>query len=105
MPKNELPDINWLISGILSHSDIFQSIVKCMSVQFDVVVKDRQLILYKLSQLQNAIPHRQVLSWQFFVQHLQQLFVEAELSCTDDNNRGNPPPSPHHTIVIAYHHN
>ena len=57
-----------------------QAILKCMSVQFDVVAKDRQLILYKLSQLQNAMPQRSVFSWSFFLSRLQQLFVEAELS-------------------------
>lgn len=56
-----------------------------MSVQFDAVVKDRQLIIHKLVQLQNAIPERKVLSWNFFVARLQQLFVEAELSGNAEN--------------------
>ena len=56
-----------------------QAVIKCMSVQFDVVVKDRLLILHKLSQLQNAMPRRQVLSWSFFIGRLLQLFLEADI--------------------------
>ena len=59
---------------------VLQAIIRCMSVQFDMVVKDRQLILHKLSQLQSAMPRRNVLSWSFFLGRLQQLFVEAELN-------------------------
>lgn len=64
--------------------------MKCMSMQFDVVAKDRQLILYKLSQLQNAMPERQVLSWSFYLSRLQQLYVEAELGENSESgsNRG-----------------
>lgn len=57
-----------------------------MSVQFDAVVCDRQLIIHKLVQLQNAMPERRVLSWSFFVSRLQQLFVEAELSNKSDGS-------------------
>lgn len=65
-----------------------QAIVKCMAVQFDAVVKDRQLILFKLAILQNSMPDRRVFTWTFFLSRLQQLFVEAELSNSTDNNSG-----------------
>ena len=55
-----------------------------MSVQFDAVATDRHLLLFKLTQLQNALPEKEVYSWAFFQARLQQLFLEAELM--DCNN-------------------
>ncbi|XP_067931841.1 protein unc-79 homolog [Watersipora subatra] len=73
--------------GLLGENSL-QAILKCMSSQFDMVVKDRQLILYKLSQLQNVMPERAVFSWAFFLARLQQLIVETELHGSSDSESG-----------------
>lgn len=51
----------------------------CLEVQFDTVIVDRPMILQTLYQLYNSLPDRNILSWDFFINRFDTLFLEAQL--------------------------
>lgn len=53
--------------------------VSCMEAQFDGVVQDRPLILHRLHLLSHLLPAQPILSWDFFLQRLDTISLEAQL--------------------------
>lgn len=53
--------------------------VMCMEIQFDLVIVDRCLVLSSLLQLFNHLNERRVLTWEFFLNRFDALFLEAQV--------------------------
>ncbi|CAG0891189.1 unnamed protein product [Darwinula stevensoni] len=51
----------------------------CMEVQFDLVIMDRPMVLQTLYRLSTALPHRNILTWDFFLNRFDALFLEAQI--------------------------
>lgn len=51
----------------------------CLESQFDLVVVDRPMILQCVYQLHNSLSDRNILTWQFFLNRFEALFVEAQM--------------------------
>jgi hypothetical protein len=51
-----------------------------METQFDLVIADRPIILQSLYQLHNCLCDRRILSWEFFLNRFDTLFIEAQIS-------------------------
>ncbi|GAB6020639.1 hypothetical protein CHUAL_003310 [Chamberlinius hualienensis] len=52
----------------------------CLEVQFDAVIIDRPMILQTLFQLYNCLPNRTVLTWEFFLNRFDTLYLEAQVT-------------------------
>lgn len=52
----------------------------CLEAQFDMVILDRPVILQTLYQLYSCLPDRSVLSWDFFLNRFDTLFLEAQVN-------------------------
>ena len=50
-----------------------------MEVQFDLVIMDRPMVLQTLYRLSTALPHRNILTWDFFLNRFDALFLEAQI--------------------------
>lgn len=51
-----------------------------METQFDSVIVDRPMVLQSLYQLHNSLSDRYVLSWEFFLNRFDALFLEAQIN-------------------------
>ena len=51
----------------------------CLETQFDVVVLDRPMILQTVFQLYNHLSDRRFLTWDFFLNRFDALFLEAQI--------------------------
>lgn len=63
--------------------------VWCLEVQFDLVIVDRCLVLSSLLQLFNHLSHlgeRRVLTWDFFLNRFDALFLEAQVFISRSEN-------------------
>lgn len=52
----------------------------CLETQFDTVIVDRPMVLQSLYQLHNSLSDRKILSWDFFLNRFDTLFIEAQIS-------------------------
>lgn len=52
----------------------------CLETQFDSVIVDRPMILQTLYQLHNSLSDRRILSWDFFLNRFDALFLEAQIN-------------------------
>lgn len=52
----------------------------CLETQFDTVIVDRPMVLQSLYQLHNSLSERRTLSWEFFLNRFDTLFLEAQIS-------------------------
>lgn len=52
----------------------------CLETQFDSVIVDRPMVLQSLYQLHNSLSERKILSWEFFLNRFDTLFLEAQIS-------------------------
>lgn len=52
----------------------------CLETQFDCVIVDRPMVLQSLYQLHNSLSDRKILSWEFFLNRFDALFLEAQLN-------------------------
>ena len=50
-----------------------------MENQFDSIIADRPIILQSLYQLHNCLSDRKILSWDFFLNRFDSLFIEAQI--------------------------
>ncbi len=57
----------------------FQSLIMCLETQFDSVIVDRPMVLQSLYQLHNSLSDRKILSWEFFLNRFDALFIEAQI--------------------------
>ncbi|OTF83652.1 hypothetical protein BLA29_005389, partial [Euroglyphus maynei] len=53
--------------------------VMCLEMQFDLVIVDRCLVLSSLLQLFNHLNERRILTWEFFLNRFDALFLEAQV--------------------------
>lgn len=51
-----------------------------METQFDTVIVDRPMVLQSLYQLHNSLSDRHVLTWEFFLNRFDALFLEAQIN-------------------------
>lgn len=51
-----------------------------METQFDMVIIDRPIILQTLYQLHNCLCDRRILTWEFFFNRFDTLFIEAQIN-------------------------
>lgn len=52
----------------------------CLETQFDLVILDRPMILQTVFQLYNHLSDRRFLTWDFFLNRFDALFIEAQIS-------------------------
>lgn len=52
----------------------------CLETQFDSVIVDRPMVLQSIYQLHNSLSDRKILSWEFFLNRFDALFLEAQLN-------------------------
>lgn len=51
----------------------------CLETQFDSVIVDRPMVLQSLYQLHNSLSERKILTWEFFLNRFDTLFLEAQI--------------------------
>jgi len=54
--------------------------VLCLETQFDSVIVDRPMVLQSLYQLHNCLSDRKILTWEFFLNRFDALFLEAQIN-------------------------
>jgi len=59
---------------------LFQSLILCLETQFDSVIVDRPMVLQSLYQLHNSLSDRRILTWEFFLNRFDTLFLEAQIN-------------------------
>lgn len=52
----------------------------CLETQFDSVIVDRPMVLQSLYQLHNCLSDRHILTWDFFLNRFDALFLEAQIT-------------------------
>ncbi|XP_055852716.1 protein unc-79 homolog isoform X5 [Episyrphus balteatus] len=62
------------------HDTAIRSLLFCLESQFDLFIVDRPVVLQSLYQLHNSLSDRRVLTWEFFLNRFDTLFVEAQIS-------------------------
>lgn len=62
------------------HDKAITSLLFCLESQFDLFIVDRPVVLQSLYQLHNSLSDRKVLSWEFFLNRFDTLFVEAQVN-------------------------
>lgn len=51
----------------------------CLETQFDCVIVDRPMVLQSLYQLHNSLSDRKIITWEFFLNRFDTLFIEAQI--------------------------
>lgn len=62
------------------HDKAIQALLFCLECQFDMFIVDRPVVLQSLYQLHNMLSDRKVLTWDFFLNRFDTLFVEAQVN-------------------------
>ncbi|XP_076284317.1 UNC-79 domain-containing protein isoform X2 [Lasioglossum baleicum] len=62
------------------HDTAMRSLILCLETQFDSVIVDRPMVLQSLYQLHNSLSDRHILTWEFFLNRFDALFLEAQIS-------------------------
>ncbi|XP_038110168.1 protein unc-79 homolog isoform X5 [Culex quinquefasciatus] len=62
------------------HDKAIQALLFCLESQFDMFIVDRPVVLQSLYQLHNMLSDRKVLTWDFFLNRFDTLFVEAQVN-------------------------
>ncbi|XP_078033882.1 UNC-79 domain-containing protein [Augochlora pura] len=62
------------------HDAAMRSLILCLETQFDSVIVDRPMVLQSLYQLHNSLSDRHILTWEFFLNRFDTLFLEAQIS-------------------------
>nr|XP_023011875.1 protein unc-79 homolog isoform X2 [Leptinotarsa decemlineata] len=62
------------------HDSAIKSLIMCLETQFDSVIVDRPMVLQSLYQLHNSMSERKILTWDFFLNRFDTLFIEAQIS-------------------------
>nr|XP_045612898.1 protein unc-79 homolog isoform X4 [Procambarus clarkii] len=52
----------------------------CLEQQFDSVIMDRPMIIQALHQLSSRLPDRRILTWEFFFNRFDALYLEAQIA-------------------------
>jgi hypothetical protein len=59
---------------------MLQSLIMSLETQFDSVIVDRPMVLQSLYQLHNCHSDRKILTWEFFLNRFDALFLEAQIN-------------------------
>ncbi|KAL3290395.1 hypothetical protein HHI36_023736 [Cryptolaemus montrouzieri] len=62
------------------HDMAIKSLIMCLETQFDSVIIDRPMVLQSLYQLHNSLSERKILTWEFFLNRFDTLFLEAQVN-------------------------
>ncbi|XP_032682267.1 protein unc-79 homolog isoform X3 [Odontomachus brunneus] len=62
------------------HDAAVRSLILCLETQFDSVIVDRPMVLQSLYQLHNSLSDRRILTWEFFLNRFDALFLEAQIN-------------------------
>ncbi|XP_058465417.1 protein unc-79 homolog isoform X2 [Malaya genurostris] len=62
------------------HDKAIQALIYCLESQFDMFIVDRPVVLQSIYQLHNMLSDRKVLTWNFFLNRFDTLFVEAQVN-------------------------
>ncbi|XP_073838667.1 UNC-79 domain-containing protein isoform X13 [Musca autumnalis] len=62
------------------HDTAIRSLLFCLESQFDLFIVDRPVVLQSVYQLHNSLSDRRVLTWEFFLNRFDTLFVEAQIT-------------------------
>ncbi|KAF5283433.1 hypothetical protein FQA39_LY04809 [Lamprigera yunnana] len=62
------------------HDSAVRSLIMCLETQFDSVIVDRPMVLQSLYQLHNSLSERKILTWEFFLNRFDTLFLEAQIN-------------------------
>ncbi|XP_063244249.1 protein unc-79 homolog [Bacillus rossius redtenbacheri] len=62
------------------HDSAIKSLILCLETQFDLVIVDRPMVLQSLYQLHNCLSDRKIITWEFFLNRFDALFLEAQIS-------------------------
>ncbi|KAF6204812.1 hypothetical protein GE061_018974 [Apolygus lucorum] len=62
------------------HDSAIKSLIMCLETQFDSVIVDRPMVLQSLYQLHNCLSDRHILTWDFFLNRFDALFLEAQIN-------------------------
>nr|CAD7567209.1 unnamed protein product [Timema californicum] len=62
------------------HDVAVKSLILCLETQFDSVIVDRPMVLQSLYQLHNCLSDRKILTWEFFLNRFDALFLEAQIN-------------------------
>lgn len=62
------------------HDTAMRSLILCLETQFDSVIVDRPMVLQSLYQLHNSLSDRHILTWEFFLNRFDALFLEAQIN-------------------------
>lgn len=65
-----------------------QSLIMCLETQFDSVIVDRPMVLQSLYQLHNSLSDRRILTWEFFLNRFDTLFLEAQINLEKSGDMG-----------------
>lgn len=68
------------VKGCCTDCLCLQSLVLCLETQFDSVIVDRPMVLQSLYQLHNCLSDRKILTWEFFLNRFDALFLEAQIN-------------------------
>ncbi|XP_069685618.1 protein unc-79 homolog isoform X4 [Periplaneta americana] len=62
------------------HDNAIKSLMLSLESQFDSVIVDRPMVLQSLYQLHNCLSDRKILTWEFFLNRFDALFLEAQIN-------------------------
>ncbi|XP_050556133.1 protein unc-79 homolog isoform X14 [Spodoptera frugiperda] len=62
------------------HDNAIDLLLYCLETQFDLVIVDRPMILQSIYQLHNTLSDRKILTWEFFLNRFEALFLEAQIN-------------------------
>lgn len=62
------------------HDLAINSLLFCLESQFDLFIVDRPVVLQSLYQLHNSLSDRHVLTWDFFLNRFDTLFLESQIN-------------------------
>ena len=58
----------------------------CFENHFDSIIVDRPMLLHSLYQLHNAVCDRKILTWDFFLNRFDALYIESQIRSDKKND-------------------
>lgn len=52
----------------------------CLETQFDTMIIDRPMVIQSIYQLHNTLSDRKIISWEFFLNRFDTMFLEAQIN-------------------------
>nr|XP_032522433.1 protein unc-79 homolog isoform X1 [Danaus plexippus plexippus] len=85
------------------HDTAIELLLYCLETQFDLVAVDRPMVLQSVYQLHNTLSDRKILTWEFFLNRFEALYLDAQCAKSGDYStlRGDSSRSPRHEPCAA----